>query len=43
MNALATAHDASTQMIDTSIVRMHQHGPASSETDGSPWDGHAAA
>jgi transposase len=26
MNALATAHDASVQMIDTSIVRVYQHG-----------------
>ena len=26
MNALATAHDSSVQMIDTSIVRVHQHG-----------------
>jgi transposase len=26
MDALATAHDASVQMIDTSIVRVHQHG-----------------
>jgi transposase len=25
MNALATTHDASVQMIDTSIVRVHQH------------------
>src|SRR4029453_9975507 len=25
MNALASAHDASVQMIDTSIVRVHQH------------------
>ena len=25
MEALATAHDASVQMIDTSIVRVHQH------------------
>jgi transposase len=25
MDALATAHDASVQMIDTSIVRVHQH------------------
>src|SRR5438270_5826824 len=25
MNALATAHDAAVQMIDTSIVRVHQH------------------
>src|SRR5881275_2724752 len=26
MNALAGAHDATVQMIDTSIVRVHQHG-----------------
>ena len=26
MTALATAHDAAVQMIDTSIVRVHQHG-----------------
>jgi transposase len=26
MNALATTHDASIQMIDTSIIRVHQHG-----------------
>jgi transposase len=26
MNALAAAHDASVQMIDTSIVQVHQHG-----------------
>jgi hypothetical protein len=26
MNALARAHDAAVQMIDTSIVRVHQHG-----------------
>src|ERR1044071_726399 len=26
MNALVAAHDASVQMIDTSIVRVHQHG-----------------
>ena len=26
MDALAAAHDASVQMIDTSIVRVHQHG-----------------
>ena len=25
MNALAIAHDAAVQMIDTSIVRVHQH------------------
>jgi hypothetical protein len=26
MDALASVHDASVQMIDTSIVRVHQHG-----------------
>ena len=26
MNALTGAHDAAVQMIDTSIVRVHQHG-----------------
>ena len=26
MDALARAHDAAVQMIDTSIVRVHQHG-----------------
>jgi transposase len=26
MTALATTHDSSVQMIDTSIVRVHQHG-----------------
>jgi transposase len=26
MNALADAHDAAVQMIDTSIIRVHQHG-----------------
>jgi transposase len=26
MNALAAAHDPTVQMIDTSIVRVHQHG-----------------
>jgi hypothetical protein len=26
MDALAAVHDAAVQMIDTSIVRVHQHG-----------------
>lgn len=26
MDALAATHDAAVQMIDTSIVRVHQHG-----------------
>jgi hypothetical protein len=42
MNALAVAHDASVQMIDTSIVRVHQHGACIIRTKGSPWDAHAA-
>jgi hypothetical protein len=25
MNALAATHDAAVQMIDTSIIRVHQH------------------
>jgi hypothetical protein len=25
-DALATGHDAAVQMIDTSVVRVHQHG-----------------
>ena len=29
MDALAAAHDAAVQMIDTSVVRVHQHGVAS--------------
>ena len=31
MNGLATAHDAAMQMIDTSIVRVHQHGACIAE------------
>ena len=26
MNALTAGHDAAVQMIDTSVVRVHQHG-----------------
>jgi transposase len=37
MNALAGAHDAAVQMIDTSIVRVHQHGPASAGIEDNPW------
>ena len=33
MEALAAAHDAAVQMIDTSVVRVHQQGPASRETE----------
>jgi transposase len=31
MNGLTTAHDAAVQMIDTSIVRVHQHGACSAK------------
>ena len=31
MDALAAAHEAAVQMIDTSIVRVHQHGASTSE------------
>ena len=32
MSALAGAHDAAVQMIDTSIVRVHQHGACTLRT-----------
>jgi transposase len=41
MSSLAGAHDASVQMIDTSIVRVHQHG-ACIRTENNLWDGHEA-
>jgi transposase len=41
-DALAAAHDAAVQMIDTSIVRVHQHGACVSRTRGSAWVDHAA-
>jgi transposase len=34
MDALAAMHDAAVQMIDTSIVRVHQHGARSSASSG---------
>jgi transposase len=33
MNALAAAHDAAVQMIDTSIVRVHQHGACTNRSN----------
>ena len=39
MSALADDHDAAVQMIDTSIVRVHQHGRASHEIGDSRWGG----
>jgi transposase len=34
MNALAAVHDAAVQMIDTSIVRVHQHGACIANNSG---------
>ena len=34
MDALAAAHDAAVQMIDTSIVRVHQHGACIANNSG---------
>ena len=42
MDALAAAHDAAVQMIDTTIVRVHQHAACVLETRLSPWAGHEA-
>jgi transposase len=39
MNALAAAHDAAVQMIDTSIVRVDQHGACINRSNRSPSDG----
>jgi hypothetical protein len=33
MDALAADHDAAVQMIDTSVVRVHQHGHADPSTN----------
>ena len=35
MEALTAAHEAAVQMIDTSVVRVHQHGAASRGTENS--------
>ena len=37
MDSLAAGHDAAVQMIDTSIVRVHQHGPVSRTTITKIW------
>ena len=42
MNALASAHDAAVQMIDTSIVRVHQHASVYAAIGVNPWAGLAA-
>jgi transposase len=41
--ALAAAHDAAVQMINTSIVRVHQHAACIARNRGSPWAGREAA
>jgi hypothetical protein len=33
MDALAAGHDAAVQMIDTSVVRVHQHGACIAENN----------
>jgi transposase len=43
MKALAAGHDAAVQMIDTSVVRVHQHGPASRTTTTKIWVAHEGA
>jgi transposase len=43
LNALATTHDAAVQMIDTSIVRVHQHAACITGTKSNLWAGHVAA
>jgi hypothetical protein len=42
MNALAAVHDAAVQMIDTSVVRVHQHAACIARTGDSPWAGREA-
>ena len=40
MNALAVAHDASVQMIDTTIVRVHQHAACVDRLKSAPKNRH---
>jgi transposase len=42
MHALAAAHDAAVQMIDTSIVRVHQHAACIARDKGQSMVGHEA-
>src|SRR5258707_9370386 len=39
MDALAAGHDAAVQMIDTSVVRVHQHGACIAGNRRSMWAG----
>jgi hypothetical protein len=43
MKALAARHDAPVRMIDTSMVRVHQHGPALPMVRIKRWDDRGAA
>ncbi len=42
MDALASAHDAAVQMIDTSVVRVHQHGACIAGIASNKWGAHEA-
>jgi hypothetical protein len=42
MNASASAHDATVQMIDTSIVRVHQYAACIANSGGNTWAARAA-
>ena len=37
MDALAAGHDAAVQMIDTSVVRVHQHGACIADNNHQVW------
>ncbi len=37
MDALAAGHDTAVQVIDTSVVRVHQQGPASRPIENNKW------
>src|SRR5437868_4458404 len=39
MDALAAGHDAAVQMIDTSLVRVHQHGACIAGSNRNTWAG----
>jgi hypothetical protein len=43
MDALAAGHDAAVQMIDTSVVRVHQHGACIGTTITKIWVAHEVA
>ena len=42
MDSLAAAHDAAVQMIDTSIVRVHQYAACISRNRSQSWAAHEA-